>query len=142
MTKRNKYASSCEINCCTLAFGVLRFATMTPIYTPPETPADPADAALELFVRLPTDLLGYGHRSRLQDFAGALHIEDVFAGLSWWDAKPAAFAICADMLCGDPDAAAELMRFRALSAIGASERWDAPRSVSRAFALAARLVEL
>ncbi len=43
---------------------------MSSIYIAPDNPADPEAAALELIVRVPTDLLGYDSppRDALQDF--------------------------------------------------------------------------
>ncbi len=68
------------------------------IYTVPDVPPDPEAAALDLIVRLTTDLLGHDWPTRetLQEFAALLSAEGAFAGMSWHDAKHSAAAIVFD----------------------------------------------
>jgi len=67
-------------------------------YTVPDSPADPAAAALELLVRFPGTILHTdAFRSVLQDYAGALDAEGAFTGLSWSDAKNIAAEIAFDL---------------------------------------------
>jgi hypothetical protein len=65
-------------------------------YAIPDDPADPEAAALDLIVHFPTAVLGRPEdpvlTTILQDFAGALHAEDAFAGLVLDDAKLAVTA--------------------------------------------------
>lgn len=114
------------------------------IYDPPANPLDPEAAALDLIVRIPTDMLDDcgPARSALQDFAGALHVEGALSGLSWWDARPVALAICADLQCGDPDAAAALLHLRAELIGSHRERWNDADGVRRALSIAARVIAL
>jgi hypothetical protein len=64
---------------------------------------DPEAAALELIVRLPIDLLAAeGLRSVLQDYAGVLHSEGVFAGMAWSDASRVAAAVVMDVCRRSP----------------------------------------
>lgn len=65
------------------------------VYFVRDDSADPESAALELIVRVPTDVLGYEWPTReaLQEFAAVLSAESAFTGMSWHDAKHAAVAI-------------------------------------------------
>jgi hypothetical protein len=65
---------------------------MTTVYTVPTNPADPEAAALELIVRVPSDILGHDSppRDALQDFVSLLDAENCFIGMSWHDARHAA----------------------------------------------------
>ncbi len=72
-------------------------------YTIPESPADPETAALELVVRIPTDVLGKDSppREALQDFTSLLHPEGCFAGMSWHDVRHAATVMIVDAINHD-----------------------------------------
>jgi hypothetical protein len=81
-------------------------------YTVPDHPDNPEQAALELIVRLPSDILNTeAFREVLQDYCGVLHAEGCFTGLSWPDAKNIAAAVSFDV-CNRADAA-DFLRNRA-----------------------------
>jgi hypothetical protein len=132
----------------------------------PDAPADPEAAALDLIVRLPIDLLAAeGLRSVLQDYAGVLHCEGVFAGMAWADASRAAAAVVMDVrrrcLRDDltswsadqevrnrnaplRDDAGDFLRDRARSAAAGTDNvaWHDRTSVARALNTAATAFEL
>ena len=109
--------------------------------TVPDNPADPEAAALELIVRVPTDVLGHDSPPRdvLQDFASLLHVEGCFAGLSWHDARHAATAIVVEKR----DDAAEFLRGRAARACDGSDNmeWDDREAMARALTIAADILD-
>lgn len=123
---------------------------MTTAYTPPDNPADPEAAALELIVRLPTSISERltaaafisGLTEVLQDYCGMLQAEGAFAGLSWADAKPVAAAICFD-ICNRDDAAA-FLRWRASKILGGGDNmpWENRDGAARAFTIAAEVMGL
>ncbi|MBV8786441.1 MAG: hypothetical protein JOZ00_07105 [Mycobacterium sp.] len=117
---------------------------MTLTYEVPDNPADPEAAALELIVRVPTDVLGHESpgRETLQEFAGLLSAEGVFAGMSWHDAKHAAMAIMFDAI--NRDDAAEFLRWRAdrVRVDADGKAWDDSGAMIRAFTAAAATLDL
>lgn len=117
---------------------------MTTAYTPPDNPADPEAAALDLIVRLPGAVLGrdWPPLDVLQEFAQVLQIEGALAGMSWHDAKHAAVAIIADVM-NQADAAAALLR-RADRALDGSDgmSWNDPAAMSRALTVGAKVLGL
>lgn len=113
-------------------------------YTVPDCPADPEQAALELIVRLPCDMLGQGGpglREILQDYTSLLHVAGCFTGLSWPDAKAVAAAAAFDVCMRDDPAG--FLRFRAdNAATGADgQQWDDQEAVARALRIAAQPLE-
>lgn len=70
---------------------------MTTMYTPPIHPTDPEASALDLIVDAAEAATGStAFRAVLQDLAGLLQLERVFAGLTWPDARLVAAAIAFD----------------------------------------------
>ena len=114
------------------------------MYVVPDNPAEPEAAALELIVRLPSQIIGrdWPPLDVLQSLAAWLQIERAFADLSWHDAKHAAVAIIADLVNHD-EPARHLMR-RADRAIDGSDgiRWDHPVAMSRAMSIGAMVMGL
>lgn len=115
-------------------------------YVVPNAPTDPEAAALELIVRLPIDLLAAeGLRSVLQDYAGVLHSEGVFAGMAWSDASRAAAAVVMDVCrrCLSDDAG-DFLRDRARDVAAGADNvaWHDRMSVARALDSAATAFEL
>lgn len=107
---------------------------MTATYTPPDNPADPETAALEMIVRMP-EVVGKTEPSLtalLQEFTMALDVSGAFAGLTWHDAKHAATAMVADLIQRDDPGA--FLRFRAtLAATGDDNMtWDDRDAMVRA----------
>jgi hypothetical protein len=117
---------------------------MTTAYTVPDLPADPESAALELIVRMPSEIIGRDEPPRevLQELTMALSAEDTFAGMSWHDAKHAATAIIVDAISRD-DAAWFLLQ-RADRALDGSDgmTWDDPAAMSRAMTIGAKILGL
>ena len=111
-------------------------------YTVPDDPDDPETAALELIVRVPTDVLGHDWppRDALQDLASLLHAEGALAGLSWHDARHAATAIVVDAITRDD--AAEFLRGRADRARDGSDNmeWDDREAMARALTIGAAVL--
>ncbi len=97
-----------------------------PAYTVPDNPADPEQAALELIVRVPAEILDRhpALREALQYVTSMLDAERCFAGISWHDAKHAATAIMVDAIGRDD--AADALRQRAGKVHDGSDnmRWD------------------
>jgi hypothetical protein len=111
---------------------------MNAFYVAPRNPADPAGAALELIVRLPSDPgHGFPPREALQHFAAILDMEGAFAGMSWHDAKHAAVAVIVDALTRDDPAG--FLEQRACNALSGRDgmRWDSPAKVARAMRIGA-----
>jgi hypothetical protein len=119
-------------------------------YSPPDNPADPEAAALELIVRLPasiSDVLAAeveaaGLTQILQDYCGALDAEGAFSGLSWADAKPVAAAVCFDIM--NRDDAADFIRNRARNVLAGTDnmRWEHREKAARALNIAATVLGL
>jgi hypothetical protein len=120
-------------------------------YVVPDAPADPEAAALELIVRLPIDLLAPGENSPgeseglrrvLQDYAGVLHAEGVFAGLAWEDAKQIAAAVALDVVVRED--APDFLRDRARNVAAGTDNvaWHDRARVARALNIAATAFEL
>jgi hypothetical protein len=119
-------------------------------YSPPDNPADPEAAALELIVRLPasiSDVLAAevetgGITQVLQDYCSALDAEGAFSGLSWADAKPVAAAVCFDIM--NRDDAADFMRWRAAKILGGTDNmpWENREGAARALNIAATVLGL
>ena len=104
-----------------------------------KAPADPEQAALELIVRIPADVLGKDSppRDALQDFTSLLHAESAFAGMSWHDARHAATAIIVDAI--NRDDAPEFLRWRADRVRDGS---DNPAAMVRALTIGAQVLAL
>jgi hypothetical protein len=119
---------------------------MTTNYTVPDHPTDPESAALELIVRLPGEVLHpqFPHllTDVLQDYAGILHAEDCFAGLSWADAKNIAAAVSFDAVTRDD--AADFIRNRARNVLAATDNmgWENRAAAARALNIAATVLGL
>jgi hypothetical protein len=119
-------------------------------YLPPDDPADPEAAALELIVRMPSSISprlaaeaeAAGLTEILQDYCSGLDVDGTFAGLSWLDAKPVAAAICFDV-CNRDDAA-DFMRMRASTILGGSDGmvWQSREGAARALNIAATVLGL
>ena len=112
-------------------------------YTVPDDPADPEAAALELIVRVPTDVLGHDSpRDALQDFASLLHAEDCFAGMSWHDARHAATVIICDAI--NQDDAPAVLRDRAARVLDGTDNmtWDDRDAMARALTIGAEVLSL
>src|SRR5258708_5887636 len=114
-------------------------------YIVPDSPADPAAAALELLVRFPETVLHTdAFRPALQDYAGALDAEDAedaFAGLSWSDAKNIAAAVAFDLT--QRDDAQEFIAQRARNVLGGDgTMWDDQWGAARALNIAATVLGL
>jgi hypothetical protein len=113
-------------------------------YTVPDSPADPQAAALELIERFPGEVIGRDDPPRevLAALAALLDHAQVFAGLSWWDAKHVAVAVVVDVMCRE-DAPGVLLQ-RADGALDGSDgmRWDDPAAMSSALTVAAQVVAL
>lgn len=115
---------------------------MSTTYVVPDQPDDPEDAALNLLVRVPCDLLGYDQlREALQEYAGLLQVTSCFAHMSWPDAKAVAAALAFDAITRDDPSA--FMRHRAESVRSGRSGidWDDPAAVAAAFETAADLLE-
>jgi len=114
------------------------------IYTVPEAPVDPQAAALELIERFPGEVIGRDDPPRevLAALAALLDHAQVFAGLSWHDAKHAAVATVVDVMSRE-DAAGFLFQ-RADRALDGSDGmvWDDAVAMSRALTIAAQVVAL
>jgi hypothetical protein len=118
----------------------------TPTYTPPENPANPVEAALELILRVPRTILGHDRFTPvLFDYTAMLRGEGAFAGLSWSDASVVAFAIAVDVVMRD-DAQQHLTRRASLieasdgTAFGVT--WDDKQAAARALRIAAGVLAL
>jgi hypothetical protein len=111
-------------------------------YTVPDSPADPAAAALELIVRFPETILHTdAFRPVLQDYAGALDAEGAFTGLSWSDAKNIAAAVAFDLT--QRDDAQEFIAKRARNVLGGDGMmWDDQWGAARALNIAATVLGL
>lgn len=116
-------------------------------YALPENPDDPEAAALELIVRIPTEVMAEPGRllhpliEVLQDFTGMLSVEGAFTGMVWPDAKQIAAAIAMD-LCTRDDAG-DFLRYRAGNALSGADGmvWRDRDLVARALTLAADLFD-
>lgn len=109
-------------------------------YAIPDNPADPEAAALELIVRMPSDVLHTNALMEvLQDYCGVLHAERVFTGLVWDDAKAIAAAVSFD-LCTCEDAA-DFTRKRARNVLAGTDTmpWRNREGAARAFNIAAEV---
>ena len=117
-----------------------------PVYTVPDSPADPEAAALELIVRLPVEVLHPQFPDMLtevlQDYCGVLHAEGAFAGLSWADAKAIAAAVSFDAVTRDD--AADFMRNRARNVLAGTDNmsWHNRDRAARALNIAATALGL
>src|SRR3982074_750166 len=111
-------------------------------YVVPDSPADPAAAALELLVRFPETILHTdAFRPVLQDYAGALDAEGAFTGLSWSDAKNIAAAVAFDIT--QRDDAHEFLPQRARNGLGGDGMmWDDQQGAYRALNIAATVLGL
>ncbi len=116
------------------------FSTTT--HTPPDNPADPEAAALDLIVRMPEAVLHRDDfRSVLQEYCSLLDAEGCFAGLSWSDAKNIAAAVAFDLVCRDD--AQEYIAQRARNVReGDSSMWDDQEGAARALDIAAKVLGL
>ena len=119
---------------------------MTTTYTVPTNPTDVEAAALELIVRLPrevlTDECPDELTAALQDYAGVLHAEGAFAGLSWADAKAIAAAVSFDVM--QRDDAADFLRNRARNVLAGTDNmeWHNREHAARALNIAATVLGL
>jgi hypothetical protein len=119
---------------------------VTAVYTVPDDPADPEAAALELIVRIPCVVLEPDFPEQLtealQDYAGALHVEGAFVGLSWEDAKQIAAAVAFDAVMRDD--AADFLRGRAARASAGTDNmpWRDRDGAVRAMNIAATVLGL
>ncbi|EHB53779.1 hypothetical protein MycrhDRAFT_4242 [Mycolicibacterium rhodesiae JS60] len=116
----------------------------TTTYRPPDNPAAPAAAALDLIVQLPR-IVGRNWPSliaRLKEFALALDAAGAFEGLSWHDAKHAAAVMVVDLI--EVDNPAAFIQARADRALDGSDNmtWDDPVAMSRALTIGARALGL
>ena len=112
-------------------------------YTVPTNPDNPEQAALDMIVRLPADILdSTAFTTVLQDYAGVLHAEDCFAGLSWADAKQVAAALSFDVVTRDD--AADFLQNRARDVLAGTDgmTWQNRERVARAFNIAATTLGL
>ncbi|BCQ08259.1 hypothetical protein JMUB5695_01684 [Mycobacterium heckeshornense] len=105
-------------------------------------PPDPARAALDVVIRTPAMLAeSPALLAALRGYAALLDAADAFRGLSWFDARHVALAAAFDRFVHAN--AAEFLRFRAARAEtgGDGMRWDDPAAVSRAFHIAAEVLD-
>ena len=115
-------------------------------YTVPADPADVEHAALDLIVHAPSQMLDSTPEQLrplvelMQDFCGALQVEQALAGLAWHDAKHVAVAVAFDLCCRDD--AADFLRRRAGNALSGADGipWLNPERAAHAFTVAARLL--
>ena len=112
-------------------------------YTVPDSPADVEAAALELIVRLPGQIMHTEALAEvLQDYAGVLHAEGCFAGLSWDDAKAVAAAVSFDAVTRDDSA--DCLRNRARNVLAGTDNmpWHNRQAAARALNIAATVLGL
>ena len=119
---------------------------MNDTYTPPENPADPEAAALEMIVKIPTIYLAEPGRllhpliEVLQDLTGLLSAAGAFTGMVWPDAKQAAAAVAFDVCLREYPAV--MLRERAANAASGADGmdWQDRERAARALRIAADIL--